>query len=74
MASPHKFLVSYTIKDQAHSTEVLSEAESLTPDQALFHLQGLHGDCLPGDITVVEVKPISHPGKPEPLAEPNVQL
>lgn len=64
MAKKHLFLVSYIIKGQPQSVEVESDTESLTPDQALYHLQGLHSESVSGDITDVQVMRIVHPHEP----------
>ncbi|MDD0843552.1 hypothetical protein [Pseudomonas sp. Gutcm_11s] len=55
MAKKYVFLVSYILDNQPQSTRVDVDAESLTPDQALFYLQSLHAGALPGLITDVQV-------------------
>jgi hypothetical protein len=61
MAKKNLFLVSYIIDNQPQSTEIEDEAETLTPDEALRRLHGLHASAR---ITDVQVSEIQHPKKP----------
>lgn len=61
MAKKHHFLVSYILDNQPQSTEVETDAETLSIDQARFHIAALHTSDLPADITDVQVTKISHP-------------
>lgn len=62
MASNHLFLIRYRLDAQARSVEVQSEAETLTPEQARFHLESLHTSALPAQITDVEVVTLADAG------------
>ncbi|QQE88891.1 hypothetical protein [Azotobacter chroococcum] len=64
MAKKHYFLVSYTLNEQPQSTEVESDAETLSIDQARFHIAALHTSDVPADITDVQVTKIAHPREP----------
>ncbi|ACO76296.1 hypothetical protein AvCA_00290 [Azotobacter vinelandii CA] len=64
MTRKHHFLVSYILNDQPQSTEVESEAETLSIDQARFHIAALHTAEKPADITDVQVTRILHPKAP----------
>jgi hypothetical protein len=55
MAKKYAFLVSYILDNQPQSSLVDVDSETLTPDQALFYLQSLHMEALPGSITDVQV-------------------
>lgn len=61
MAKKHHFLVSYILNNQPQSTEVESDAETLSVDQARFHIAALHTSEKPADITDVQVTKILHP-------------
>ncbi|GAB3395500.1 hypothetical protein [Azotobacter armeniacus] len=61
MAKKHLFLVSYILNNQPQSTEVESEAEALSVDQARFHVAALHTSDVSADITDVQVTKILHP-------------
>jgi hypothetical protein len=58
MAKKYDFLVSYILDNQPKSVTVQADSESLTPDQALFYLQSLHGEAQPGAITDVQASRI----------------
>ncbi len=55
MTQKYLFVVRYEVDGQARSIEVESEAESLTPEQARFHLESMHTSVLPAQITEVQV-------------------
>lgn len=55
----HRYLVSYIVDNQPSSTELASDAESLTPAEALEHLKALHGAS--AEPTDIQVTPILHP-------------
>lgn len=58
MAKKYLFLVSYILDNQPQSTTLDIDSESLTPEQALSHLQSLHTTALPGLITDVQISRI----------------
>ncbi|GAB3464941.1 hypothetical protein [Azotobacter salinestris] len=64
MAQKHLFLVSYILDNQPQSTEIESEAETLSVDQAHAHIAALHSAQKPANITDVQVTRILHPKEP----------
>ncbi|OLU27446.1 hypothetical protein BVH03_14635 [Pseudomonas sp. PA15(2017)] len=66
MSRNHYFLVSYRLGRQKKSTEVQAAAPVLTPEQARYHIESLHGSQLPGEITDIEVKPMGGATDQEP--------
>lgn len=61
MSKKYRFLINYHLKNQPQSTEVETEVEALTPEQARFHVESLHTSELPLDITEVQISPITRP-------------
>ncbi|MEK1904511.1 MAG: hypothetical protein AAAB13_01915 [Pseudomonas sp.] len=66
MSDTYLFLISYRLDSQARTTEVESEAEILTPEQARFHLESLHTSVLPAEITDVQVRPLAQSSQGAP--------
>ncbi|SDG82265.1 hypothetical protein SAMN05216588_10179 [Pseudomonas flavescens] len=66
MSRNHYFLVSYTLGKQKKSTEIQATAPALTPEQARHHIESLHGNELPSEITDIDVKPLGDTGHQEP--------
>ena len=57
MSKSKVFLVSYILDNQPQTSEIESEAESLTPEQAKQIIQGQNPSVSPDKITDVQVQP-----------------
>ncbi|TBU83539.1 hypothetical protein [Phytopseudomonas dryadis] len=66
MSKNHFFVVSYRLGKHSRSTEVQAEAPALTPEQARYHIESLHSDALPSDITDIQVQPLGKATSQEP--------
>lgn len=64
MSEKHLFLVSYILDNQPQSTELESDKDSITPEEAQHYVEALHTSAQPSDITDVQVTRIVHPHEP----------
>lgn len=61
MAKKNLFLVSFILDNQPQSREIESDAETLTPEQALAALREKHTELAAGRITDVQVQHMVEP-------------
>lgn len=61
MAKKNLFLVSFILDNQPQSREIESDAETLTPDQALAALRENNPDLATGNVTDVQVQHMVEP-------------
>ena len=73
MSKSKVFLVSYILDNQPQSSEVESEAESLTPEQAKQIIQGQNPSVSVDKITDVQVQPLQGRDKDDTNPGHNIQ-
>ena len=73
MSNSNRFLVSYIIDNQPQSSEIESEADTLSPEQALEMIRAQNPSMASGNITDVQVQPTQQRNEEDTSPGHNIQ-